>query len=449
MGPSCGLDAWLPAENISTAIRDEFGQIKNLHNGDIQSEKCRTERKDLILSFLRQKTHLEARIISIDKSKFNVKLSCLRVDIENVNGAHEQPTNADDYLNMRHDDDDSKKAVDIERRQRIKNRPLHRNIKYPAFYNISRDEAVNKLKQSSQGTLLFRPSSRGLSYLSMTWKMADNPDIFVHFLIEERMKPNPYAVGKQLIVGKEIYDDLDEIYSHHRPRLNQLTSLMIQHKNFRYGSEDDIRDMLLEEISVNNKTCYALSYSYKRCGHFLLSYIIASSSSRSGINKKKRVQKEYIGLTFLGYKFRTNYFDDPGKLINWFKQNFKKNHPKYKKINNAAPPQQQQQQQHAHHTQAAAAPPPQYHGSLNDDGGYQHQQNNNAQFHHHPDRPHPQSNYYSQQQQPRPPPQPHYNGNYPPPQRRRNSRSRSRDPYNQNGGAQRTYIPAAAQNNAY
>merc|ERR1712228_88999 len=300
MGPSCGLDAWLPAENISTAIRDEFGQIKNLHNGDIQSEKCRTERKDLILSFLRQKTHLEARIISIDKSKFNVKLSCLRVDIENVNGAHEQPTNADDYLNMRHDDDDSKKAVDIERRQRIKNRPLHRNIKYPAFYNISRDEAVNKLKQSSQGTLLFRPSSRGLSYLSMTWKMADNPDIFVHFLIEERMKPNPYAVG------------------------NQLMSLMIQHKNFRYGSEDDIRDMLLEEISVNNKTCYALSYSYKRCGHFLLSYIIASSSSRSGINKKKRVQKEYIGLTFLGYKFRTNYFDDPGKLINWFKQNFKK-----------------------------------------------------------------------------------------------------------------------------
>ena len=41
---SCGLDAWLPAENISTSIREQFQDIKNKHNNDIQTESCRTER---------------------------------------------------------------------------------------------------------------------------------------------------------------------------------------------------------------------------------------------------------------------------------------------------------------------------------------------------------------------------------------------------------------------
>ena len=45
----CGLDAWLPAENIQTSIRKQFLDIKNKHNGDIQKE-----RKNLILSFLKQ-----------------------------------------------------------------------------------------------------------------------------------------------------------------------------------------------------------------------------------------------------------------------------------------------------------------------------------------------------------------------------------------------------------
>ena len=244
---------------------------------------------------------------------------------------HEIPSNADQYLNRMHEDDDSKKAVEKARREAIKNRPLHRNIKYPAFMNISRDEAIKKLKQlKGCGQLIFCPSSRGLNYLATTWKMADNPDIFVNYVIQEKDKPNPYAVGTKLIIDKEIYDDLDEIFTHHKPRLNELVSTMIQHKNFRYGTENDIKEMLQDEINVNHRTCYALSYSYDRPGHFLLSYITASNSRHKSSSSQK-VQREYIGLTYTGYTFRNNYFDDPVKLINWWKQNFKKNHPKYAK----------------------------------------------------------------------------------------------------------------------
>eukprot|EP01083_Nonionella_stella_P000049 139_1 len=391
--PSCGLDAWLPAENISKEIRDEFMNIKNAHHQDIQSDACRTERKDLILSFLKQKTHLEARVISIDKGKFNVKLSCLESDIVDARHEHEVAANADAYLVRNHPDDDSRKAVDKARRAAIRNRPLHRNIKYAAFFNISRDDAITKLRQSKGcGQLIFRPSSRGLNYLSMTWKMADNPDIFVHYVIAEKGKPNPYAVGKQLIVGKQVYDDLDEIYTHHKPRLNELSQMMIQHKNFRYGTENDITEMLLDEINVNHKTCYALSYSYRHPGHFLLSYIIHNTKQITS-NTKHKVHKEYVGLTYAGYCFRQHYFDDPSKLINWFKANFKRNHPKYSKknVNVKTTPHKTikstpnkpslnddhdvhvMHHQHANHHHPHQPPPP-YHSNANN--GYHHNTNN-------------------------------------------------------------------------
>jgi len=323
--PWCGLDAWLPAQNLSAEIREKFDLLRNRYNGDIHDEQCREERKELILIHIKQQTHLEARVISIDKAKFSVKLSCLAIDIKNTEGRHEKPLNFDRFLNRHHEDDDSKKAVIRARKEAIKNRPLHRNIKYPFFFNITRQEAEKKLAAADGGMeVLFRPSSRGLSHLSMTWKMADNPDIIVHYVIEERMKPNPYAIGKQLVIvpGKEIYEDLDEIYHHHIPKLRELVGYMIAHKNFRYGTEMDIAEMLKDDMNTNNKTCYALSYSYERPGHFLLSYMVP---------KRAKVSKEYIGLHYRGYKFRTFFFDDPTKLMNWFKTHFRVNHPKYQR----------------------------------------------------------------------------------------------------------------------
>jgi len=415
--PWCGLDAWLPAQNLSADIRAKFDDIRNRYNGE-NEEQCREERKELILIHIKQQTHLEARVISIDKGKFSVKLSCLAQDILNNDGLHEMPLNLDQYLNRNHPDDDSKKAVIRARKEAIKNRPLHRNIKYPFFFNITRSEAEKKLAAEGAMEVLFRPSSRGLSHLSMTWKMADNPDIIVHYVIEEKDKPNPYAIGKRLLIvpGKEVYEDLDEIYHDHIPKLKELVGYMIAHKNFRYGTETDMADMLKDDMNTNNKTCYALSYSYERPGHFLLSYMVP---------KRAKVSKEYIGLHYRGYKFRGFFFDDPTKLMNWFKMNFKKNHPKYMRREqqlkkqrameganlNAAAPYMHPGRQHnlaMHGGRAGPVPPggappmgPPAGASLNDDVMF----NNNGFAPHHQNGGH------------RPPPH-HQNGSYrgrPPP----------------------------------
>jgi len=48
-------------------------------------------------------------------------------------------------------------------------------------------------------------------------------------------------------------------------------------------------------------TCYTLPYSYDHPRHFLLSYITASNGRHKSSSQK--VQKEYIGLTYTGYRF--------------------------------------------------------------------------------------------------------------------------------------------------
>ena len=73
-----------------------------------------------------------------------------------------------------HEDDDSKKAVEKARREAIKDRPLHRNIKYPAFMNISRDEAIKRLQTVN------------IKLFINDMEMTDNPDIFVNYVIQEK-----------------------------------------------------------------------------------------------------------------------------------------------------------------------------------------------------------------------------------------------------------------------
>ena len=103
--------------------------------------------------------------------------------------------------------------------------------------------------------MIFRPSSKGLDHLSLTWKMASEPDIFVHWDIIEKDKPNDnrFAVGRTLeIVGcNEKWEDLDEIYARFKDRMNELALEMREHSKFRFGKEEDVKDMLIEE-SQNN-----------------------------------------------------------------------------------------------------------------------------------------------------------------------------------------------------
>merc|ERR1719433_1800699 len=144
---------------------------------------------------------------------------------------------------------------------------------------------------------MFRPSSKGLNHISLSWKMCKEPDIFVHFSIKEFDKPiGGRGVGLRLEMDGQKFDDLDQIIAEYIERMNELVQEMRDDTKFKFGFQEDVDNMLKEEKEDHpRKNPYAINYSYDYPGRFVLSYILRDP---------KKVLHEYIAMTFKGFRFR-------------------------------------------------------------------------------------------------------------------------------------------------
>jgi len=254
--------------------------------------------------------HITARVILIDHQKMSIRLSVKESDMSD---SSMKPKDACRYLVFDHEDDKPEKAMDEEARR--KDGPIQpfipRQIDFLHFHNVSKDEAEKMLADKEDGSIVIRPSKQGLDCLSLSWKMAAEPDIVVHFHIQEHEKPNRFALGRKLEICKEQYDELDELVAEFVSGMNDKKQQMQTHDKFKFGTEDDIKELLQDEKAEDPSTIpYFLSYSYKEPGRFLLSYIPGSN-----------VQHEYISLVPQGFRFRGAIFEKPSHLIRWFKKN--------------------------------------------------------------------------------------------------------------------------------
>lgn len=75
-------------------------------------------------------------------------------------------------------------GIDITTRKTKKFDP--RKISHPNFKNISLNDAVKFLKNAKNGEFIIRPSSKGNTYLAITWKFFD--DVFIHLTLKEEMQ---------------------------------------------------------------------------------------------------------------------------------------------------------------------------------------------------------------------------------------------------------------------
>lgn len=322
----CLLDnnllCWLSSYKISREIDDKMRKIKNKY--DIDEQKKDENLKQLLREFCEVGEHIEARIIEIQKGKRRVTLSCLEEDMKNTRGDYEIPAKKCRYLITNHPDDDPDRAIEADNRRR--DGPIKpfkpRQIDFPHFKNISREDAEKELATQEAGRIVIRPSSHGLDHLSLSWKMTSEPDIIVHYKIKELDKPNRYALGRKLEIERETYDELDELVAEFVEKLNEMKNKITSHDQFKFGTEEDVSEGLVDEKREKPYTIpYALSFSYKQHGRFLLSYIPGNTT----------VLKEYISLSPKGFRFRDVYFESPSHLINWFKKNPKKYPAKKKK----------------------------------------------------------------------------------------------------------------------
>jgi len=65
---------------------------------------------------------------------------------------------------------------------------------------------VNSLKKEDNGEFYFRPSSRGTSNLTLTWKFYENN--IVHIDIQEFEKAVGANIGQKLKISDEFYENL-------------------------------------------------------------------------------------------------------------------------------------------------------------------------------------------------------------------------------------------------
>jgi len=70
-------------------------------------------------------------------------------------------------------------------------------------------QSISYLEDKEIGECIFRPSSLGENWLTLTWKFYTN--VYMHVNIKEEDKILGNAIGSKLIIGKEEYDSLAEI----------------------------------------------------------------------------------------------------------------------------------------------------------------------------------------------------------------------------------------------
>ncbi|RYG60823.1 hypothetical protein EON64_19045, partial [archaeon] len=163
--------------------------------------------------------------------------------------------------------------------------------------------AEQRLSQRHEaGEVLFRPSSKGSSYLTLTW--AFHLDMFKHISIEERgKKTSGLGLGSELYVLEdditEPFSDLDDIFANYVEPMNDLVRAMVDFKNFKHGSVQEVEDaMRSDKLEDPNRIPYYVRFEPGKPGSFTLTWlIIAASTQQPSIRRLKVDVRPHVGQT--------------------------------------------------------------------------------------------------------------------------------------------------------
>ena len=193
---------------------------------------------------------------------------------------------------------------------------IARNIDHPLFQNVSFQGAQKFLLGKEIGEVVLRPSSKGVSMLSMTLKFSD--ESYVHYDIKEGAKTGVghtanLALGSPLTLEGAEYEDLDEVYARHIEPMVKHIRAAHAHRKFRRGDKREVDLRLKAEMArAPNTRPYAISVSKEHEGVFCLSAILSKSGT---------VHHEYFACKPEGFRFRRIEFPTVERMLNYFKTN--------------------------------------------------------------------------------------------------------------------------------
>ncbi|RHZ87726.1 hypothetical protein Glove_31g32 [Diversispora epigaea] len=252
---------------------------------------------------------LKAKILSIDKQRFSANLTIRPRDLNNNRNVLPKRKKLDEDF----DYDAEAEAIQASK----KATPVHipapspiRIIPHPMFHQMTYSEAVQYLKDKSNGSYVVRPSSKGFGYIAITWKLFEN--IYQHVDIVEKDKAG-VSVGRRLEVdgGKYVYSDLDELIVEYVEQKARRAEDLIAHAKFK-SSEENLRRFIDISLEMNpNHSSYGFCFDHEMPGGFFLMFKVNQFSNIE--NWKGYVKPE-------GYKFKGELYPSIIDMVNGFKK---------------------------------------------------------------------------------------------------------------------------------
>lgn len=276
---------------------------------------------DPILEQLSVQNSIEGRILDINYERFELKLG-ITPDI--LKGDDERFVERDSRKNRnsrwlpaytgssqrsRNDDKNGVFPSSVPSVALIQRPPLiKRNINHKYFFNISREEAEEQLRHSTEDfPTIIRPSSKGMDHLTITWRVWE--DLFSHIDVQEFEKPFPDSLGKVLVIGDQKFEDLDEVVHEYVQPIIRLVQQMSDFKHFRFGNLKTLYEYLeVEKQNYPEKVPYYIGYDIENPGMFVICFLLSSTP-----------RHDFIKVTPEGYKYNGKICRTPEEVVKRFK----------------------------------------------------------------------------------------------------------------------------------
>ncbi|KAI5427462.1 Transcription elongation factor spt6, variant 2, partial [Lathyrus oleraceus] len=288
-GLESGMTGILMKEDYADDLRDIIELSDRLHEGDM----------------------LTCKIKSIQKNRYQVFLVCKESEMRSDRLHHNHnfdPYYHEDRSSLPNEQDKIRKE-----RERSKKHFKPRMIVHPRFQNITTDEAIEFLSDKDPGESIFRPNSKGPSYLTLTLKIHDG--VYAHKEIIEGGKElkditSLLRIGKTLKIGEDTFEDLDEVMDRYVDPLVTHLRAMLNYRKFRTGLKTEVDELLKTEKEENPmRIVYSFGICHEHPGTFVLTYIRSTNPHH-----------EYIGLYPKGFRFRKKMFEDIDRLVAYFQR---------------------------------------------------------------------------------------------------------------------------------
>ncbi|OBA20167.1 transcription elongation factor Spt6 [Metschnikowia bicuspidata var. bicuspidata NRRL YB-4993] len=184
-----------------------------------------------------------------------------------------------------------------------------RNVQHPLFHNFNHKQAEEYLAPQSVGDCVIRPSSRGINYLNITWKVANN--LFQHLSVEEVA----HNTGREYVVERKKYADLDQLIFQHVQAIAKHVNEMCRHPKFQEGALAEVHEWLESYTRANPKnSAYVFCFDHKAPGWFLLLF---------KVNVNTPITTWHVKTEVNGFVLKGFSYPNMMRLCNGFKQTFK------------------------------------------------------------------------------------------------------------------------------